>query len=51
MSSEENNQSISEKEEQQIYIAIEKYLSLMMIEFKDHVAKYKHFYDKVFYIL
>ena len=40
-------QNISDKEEQQIYIAIEKYLSLMMIEFKDHISKYKNFYENV----
>ena len=40
---------IEEKDEQQIYIAIQKYLSLMMIEFKEHTGKYKLFYDNVRY--
>ncbi len=44
----ENTSNINEKEEKQICIAIEKYLSLIMIEFKEHISKYKLFYENVF---
>ena len=46
--SDENFQKISdEKDEQQIFIAVEKYLSLMIIELKEHIGKYKLYYENV----
>jgi hypothetical protein len=35
---------------EQNYIAIEKYLSLMMIDFNEHVGKYKNMYSNVKYL-
>lgn len=43
----QDTSNINEKEEKQICLAIEKYLSLMMIEFKEHINKYKLFYENV----
>lgn len=34
-------------ENDQIFIAIEKYLSLIMLEFSEHLDKYKNLYSKV----
>jgi hypothetical protein len=34
-------------ENQQIYIAIEKYLLLIMLEFQEHLGKYKNLYENV----
>jgi len=31
----------------QIYIAIEKYMSLLMLEFQEHLGKYKNLYGNV----
>jgi hypothetical protein len=35
----------------ELYIAIEKYMQLLMIEFKDHLNIYKNMYANVFYYL
>ncbi len=34
-------------ENDQIYIAIEKYILLLMLEFQDHLGKYKNLYANV----
>jgi hypothetical protein len=34
---------------EQIYIAIEKYLLLISMEFKEHLGKYKNLYSNVFF--
>jgi hypothetical protein len=35
------------EERDQIFIAIEKYMSLIMMEFKEHLGKYKNLYSNV----
>lgn len=35
----------------QMYIAIEKYLALIMLEFQEHLDKYKNLYQNVNFIL
>jgi hypothetical protein len=39
--------SNKENENEQLYIAIEKYLQLIVIEFKEHLGKYKNLYSNV----
>ncbi len=41
----ENNEN---KENEQLYIAIEKYLMLIALEFQEHLMKYKNLYSNVF---
>jgi hypothetical protein len=36
-------------ENEQIYIAIEKYLMLITLEFQEHLGKYKNLYANVFF--
>lgn len=40
----ENNEN---NENEQLYIAIEKYLMLITLEFQDHLMKYKNLYSNV----
>jgi len=46
LKTEQTSQS-SEEADSQLYIAIEKYLMLIMIEFKDHIKKYQNLYENV----
>ncbi len=38
---------MNKEENDQIFIAIEKYMSLIMMEFKEHLGKYKSLYSNV----
>ena len=40
----------NEDPNKQIYIAIEKYIMLLMIEFKEHIGKYQNIYSNVKHI-
>ena len=37
----------SNNDEHQLYIAIEKYLLLIMLEFQEHLGKYKNLHNNV----
>ncbi len=43
----EDTSGIDKDKHNQLYIAIEKYLMLIMIEFKDHIQKYQKLYENV----
>ena len=43
----ENKEFNENNENEQLYIAIEKYLMLIMLEFQEHLGKYKNLYTNV----
>jgi hypothetical protein len=47
MTDNENENFIPKDQNEQIYIAIEKYLLLISLEFKEHLNKYKSLYTNV----
>ncbi len=47
MENNEFNENSENNENEQLYIAIEKYLMLIMLEFQEHLGKYKNLYSNV----